>query len=232
MVKFAHVSKSFGDIKALEDISFEVKKGEFVFITGPSGAGKTTILKLILREILPDTGQIEFDGEDIVALPEEKVPFMRQKIGVVFQDYKVLPERTVRENVEVALSVLGIAQEEWEARVNQVLKLVGLDKRSELFPAQLSGGELQRVSLARALVINPKLILADEPTGNLDWDTADAIMELFEKINKEGKTILMATHNQHVVARLKKRVIELKDGKLVGQTKEEKPKIKVKVEEV
>ena len=235
MVKFAHVSKSFGEIKALVDVSFEVKKGEFVFITGPSGAGKTTLLKLILREILPDTGQVVFDGEEIVGLSQEKVPYLRQKIGVVFQDYKVLSERTVRENVEVPLAVTGVSPDEWEARVNQVLKLVGLDERSELFPAQLSGGELQRVSLARALVINPKLIMADEPTGNLDWETGDAIMELFEKINKEGKTVIMATHNKHVVERLKKRVIELKDGKLVGQTRvksEEKPKIKVKVEEV
>ena len=235
MVKFAHVSKSFGEIKALVDVSFEVKKGEFVFITGPSGAGKTTLLKLILREILPDTGRVVFDGEDIVGLSQEKVPYLRQKIGVVFQDYKVLSERTVRENVEVPLAVTGVSPDEWEARVNQVLKLVGLDERSELFPAQLSGGELQRVSLARALVINPKLIMADEPTGNLDWETGDAIMELFEKINKEGKTVIMATHNKHVVERLKKRVIELKDGKLVGQTRvksEEKPKIKVKVEEV
>ena len=124
MVKFAHVSKSFGEIKALVDVSFEVKKGEFVFITGPSGAGKTTILKLILREILPDTGRVVFDGEDIVGLSQEKVPYLRQKIGVVFQDYKVLPERTVRENVEVPLAVTGVSPDEWEARVNQVLKLV------------------------------------------------------------------------------------------------------------
>ena len=237
MVKFSRVSKSFGTIKAIEDVSFEVKKGEFVFITGPSGAGKTTLLKLILREITPDTGEIAFDGENIVTLPQERVPFMRQKIGVVFQDYKLLPERTVRENVEVPLAVAGVNQEEWQARVNQVLKLVGLEERSELFPSQLSGGELQRVSLARALVINPKLILADEPTGNLDWETADAIMELFEKINKEGKTVLMATHNKHVVAKLGKREIKLKDGKLVGHDgvkldEEKKPKVKVKVEEV
>ena len=255
MVKLTHVSKSFGEIKALVDVSFEIKKGEFVFITGPSGAGKTTILKLILREILPTSGQVVFDGEDIVNLPQEKVPYLRQKIGVVFQDYKVLPERTVRENVEVPLAVTGVNPDEWEARVNQVLKLTGLDKRSELFPAQLSGGEIQRVSLARALVVNPKLVMADEPTGNLDWETGDAIMELFEKINKEGKTVIMATHNKHVVERLKKRVIELKDGKMVGQTRvksegeekveekkeeeprqeeksQEKPKMKVKVEEV
>jgi cell division transport system ATP-binding protein len=243
MVKFAHVSKSFGDIKALVDVSFEVKKGEFVFITGPSGAGKTTLLKLILREILPDTGQIVFDGEDIVNLPQEKVPYLRQKIGVVFQDYKVLPERTVRENVEVPLAVTGVSSDEWEARVNQVLKLVGLHARSELFPAQLSGGELQRVSLARALVINPKLIMADEPTGNLDWETTAGVMDLFEKINKEGKTVIMATHNERIIEKYKKREIKLKEGRIIGQEKvkseekeeeekEEKPKIKVKVEEV
>lgn len=241
MVVFKGVSKSFGKIKALSDISFKVEKGEFVFITGRSGAGKTTILKLILREILPDSGQITFDGTDVVNLPEDKVPALRQKIGVVFQDYKVLPERTVKENVEVPLAVVGIDPAQWEARVNQVLKLVGLSERSELFPAQLSGGELQRVSLARALVVNPKLVLADEPTGNLDWDTAEAIMELFEKINKEGKTVIMATHNKVVIEKHPKRIIELKEGRISGQEKvkskeedkkEEKPKIKVKVEEV
>lgn len=224
MLKFAHVSKSFGSIKALENTSFEIEKGEFVFITGPSGAGKTTILKLILREILPDGGEIVFDAEDIVNLPQEKVPYLRQKIGVVFQDYKLLPERTVRENIEVALAVTHINQDEWEARANQVLKLVGLTARSELFPAQLSGGELQKVTLARALIINPKLLLADEPTGNLDWETADAIMELFEKINKEGKTVLMATHNKYLVEKLKKRVIQLKEGKIVGHERLRKSK--------
>ena len=199
MIEFKNVSKSYGSIKALADISFKVANGEFVFITGPSGAGKTTLLKLILREILPDSGQIVFDGADIVGLSQEEVPHLRQKIGVVFQDFKVLPERTVRENVEVPLAVVGVNPEEWEARVDQVLKLVGLDKRTELFPSQLSGGELQRVSLARALVVNPKLILADEPTGNLDSETADGVMDLFEKINKEGKTVIMATHNERII---------------------------------
>jgi len=252
MIEFKNVSKSFGSIKALADISFKVANGEFVFITGPSGAGKTTLLKLILREILPDSGQIVFDGADIVGLSQEEVPHLRQKIGVVFQDFKVLPERTVRENVEVPLAVVGVNPEEWEARVDQVLKLVGLDKRTELFPSQLSGGELQRVSLARALVVNPKLILADEPTGNLDSETADGVMDLFEKINKEGKTVIMATHNERIIEKYKKREIKIKEGRIVGQEKvkseekieekeeeekeeekkEEKPKIKVRVEEV
>lgn len=236
IVSFKNVSKSFGEIKALDNISFSLEKGEFVFITGPSGAGKTTILRLILRELLPDSGQIVFDGEDVVSLPENKIPAVRQKIGVVFQDFKVLPERTLRENVEVGLAVIGVAQEEWVARVDQILKLVGLSSRSELFPAQLSGGELQRVSLARALVVNPKLILADEPTGNLDWETSASIMELFEKINKEGKTIIMATHNKMIIEKFKKRIINLKSGRIVdaGQEKLEPKheKLKVKVEEV
>ena len=181
MISLKDVTKTFGKIKAIEDVTFSVDKGEFVFLTGPSGAGKTTILKLILREYLPDKGKILFEGKNIVRLPDKYIPSLRQQIGVVFQDYKVLPERTVRENVEVALAVKKTPFSEWKARVRDVLDLVGLIERSGLFPSQLSGGELQRVSLARALVINPKVILADEPTGNLDWETADELMDLFEK---------------------------------------------------
>ncbi len=215
MIKVVSVTKRFGDVSALEDIDFEVEEGEFVFIMGPSGAGKTTIIKLLLRELIPDKGQIYFDKVDITKLREKEIPSFRQKIGVVFQDFKLLAERTVRENVEVPLAVIGIPQSEWKGRVDTILELVGLSKRSEMFPSQLSGGELQRVSLARALIVNPKLIMADEPTGNLDWDTSQAIVELFEKINKEGKTVLMATHNRAIVDKLKKRVILLKDGKVV-----------------
>lgn len=214
LVEFKKVAKSFGQIIAIRDISFEVSKGEFVYITGLSGAGKSTIIKLILGQILPDSGEVLIDGINVAHLTDSHLPKYRQKIGVVFQDFKVLPERTLRENVEVALAVIGIDQSHWEARVEQVLKLVGLSKRAEQFPSQLSGGELQRVSLARALVVNPILILADEPTGNLDWETADAIMDLFESINKEGKTIIMATHNKEVIQKHKHRVIELKEGKV------------------
>lgn len=216
MITFKNVSKSFGSVKALEDISFEIKKGEFVFVVGPSGAGKTTLLKLILKEYRPDHGQIVFDGVDVVNLKKDETPLLRQKIGVVFQDLKILSERTVRENVEVGLAVTGVPQEKWDERVNDILRLVGLAKRSEFFPSQLSGGELQRVSLARALVVNPKLVLADEPTGNLDWETSIGIMDLFEKINKEGKTVIMATHNEMIIERYKKRTIELKEGRLKG----------------
>ena len=214
MIHFENVTKNFGSINALDNASFSVKDGEFVFLTGPSGAGKTTILKLILREMLPDSGRVIFDDTDISMLSQKDVPVLRQQMGIVFQDFKLIPERTVTENVEVALAVSDVPQDEWEKRVNHVLKLVGLTTRSKLFPSQLSGGELQRVSLARALVINPKIILADEPTGNLDWKTAEGIMELFEKVNKEGKTIIMATHHEGIIKHAKHRVIKLEDGNI------------------
>ncbi|MGB6882388.1 MAG: ATP-binding cassette domain-containing protein [Microgenomates group bacterium] len=241
MISLKNVTKDFGEIKAVDNVTFSVDKGEFVFITGPSGAGKTTVLRLILRDLLPDTGEVTFDGQNVVKLTDKEIPGLRQKIGVVFQDFKVLSERTLRENVEVALAVIGVPQEEWKARVDQVLKLVGLIERSELFPSQLSGGELQRVSLARALVVNPKVILADEPTGNLDWDTADELMDLLEKVNKEGKTVIMATHHRIIVdkhrfppdgGKLKRKVIEMDKGRVVGQPPSKEEKVKVKVEEV
>jgi cell division transport system ATP-binding protein len=221
-IRVENISKSFGQIIALSNVSFEVAAGELVFITGHSGAGKTTLLRLILREMLPDAGHIIFDGSDITTLSKKEIPALRQKIGTVFQDYKLIAERTVRENVEVALAVLDAPQEEWRTRVDQVLKLVGLSERSELFPSQLSGGEMQRVSLARALVISPKLILADEPTGNLDWETSEEIMNIFTRINKEAKTVVIATHNKMLIEKSKGRVISLKHGKLVGDSRQRK----------
>ncbi len=214
MLQVKRVSKSFGPIIALEDISFDIEPGEFVFLTGPSGSGKTTLLRLLLRELIPDTGEIILEEEDITKIKQRQVPFLRQQIGVVFQDFKLLPERTVRENVEIALAVSRVSQKEWTSRVERVLDLVNLLERIEMFPSQLSGGELQRVALARALVVNPKIILADEPTGNLDWDTAEKMLELFEKINEEGKTIIMATHHQGLIDSRKKRTIHLNGGKL------------------
>ena len=217
MLKVSNLSKTFGRVTALDDISFEVKEGEFVFITGPSGSGKTTLIRLILRELLPDKGGIFLDDADVTKIPKRQVSNLRQNIGTVFQDFKLLNERTVRENISVAMAVVGIPNAEWDARAKQVLKLTGIEDKIDMFPAQLAGGELQRVAMARALVINPKIILADEPTGNLDWETADKIMDLFEKINKEGKTILMATHHEGIVDKMNKRVI-----KLVLSKKEEK----------
>jgi cell division transport system ATP-binding protein len=240
MLTIKNLSKSFGDIKALDDVSFEVDDGEFVFVAGPSGAGKTTLIRLILRELLPDSGEIYLGDKNVVELKPREVPKFRQQIGVVFQDYKILPERTLRENVEVALAVINLPQSEWQARVNNVLELVGLGSRASLFPSQLSGGELQRATLARALVVNPEIILADEPTGNLDWDTADEVMKLFEKVNEEGKTILMATHHRLILekygsvppgGKLKRKTISLKEGRLV-EIRQKGPKGKGEKEEV
>ena len=214
MVKFKDVTKRFGAVTALNDVSFTVDKGEFVFITGPSGSGKTTILKLILGEIMPSSGEVTVDGTNLHSSKSPDIPLFRQKIGTVFQDFKVLPERTVTENVEVALAVIGLPETQWNERVKHVLNLAGLGKQANLFPAQLSGGELQRTSLARALAVNPKLLLADEPTGNLDWETSDSIMKLFEKINSEGKTIIMATHNLDVIKKYKKRIIHIVGGRI------------------
>ena len=227
MLVFKNVTKSFGDINALNDVSFTVKDGEFVFLTGPSGAGKTTIMRLIMREFLPDSGEIFFEEQDLTKLEHKDIPQLRRNLGVIFQDFKVLHERTVAENVEVALAVLGLTKSEWNERVKHVLNLIGLRERADLFPSQLSGGELQRVAMARALVVNPKIILADEPTGNLDWETADKIMDLFEKINYEGKTILMATHHKGIVGKMKKRVIEIKDGRIISQGVSFSPKEKL-----
>ena len=217
MIKFNKVTKTYGDVTALKDVSFEVKDGEFVFLMGPSGAGKTTILKLILKEILPNSGEIKVGGTDVAKISEKELPLFRQKIGCVFQDFKLLNERTVEENIEIALAVLGIQESKWKERVEKVLKMVGLESRKSLFPSQLSGGEIQRVSLARALVVNPDLILADEPTGNLDWEKADEIMEVLEKINKEGKTVIVATHNKEIVNKMKKRIIKISSGKIIKE---------------
>lgn len=214
MINFKNVTKRFGGVIALQDISFSVEDGEFVFITGPSGAGKTTILKLILGEITPDSGTVVVDGVNIASLKKNDIPVFRQHIGTVFQDFKVLTERTVEENVQVALAVVGLPENAWQERINHTLKLVGLSRQAHLFPSQLSGGEKQRVSLARALVVNPKILLADEPTGNLDWETSDAIMKLFEKINEEGKTVVMATHNLEIIKKHKKRIINIVGGRI------------------
>src|SRR3989304_7507888 len=215
MLEFKNVTKSFGNIKALSDVTFKVDTGEFVFIAGPSGAGKTTILKLLLGEFKPTSGGSVLDGKDITNIKKSEITSLRQQIGVVFQDFKLLKDKTVRENIETALAIKGVNQTDWETRTNQVLKLGGLGGRSELFPAQLSGGELQRVAIARALVVDPKIIFADEPTGNLDWETGEVIMNLLAKINKSGRTIIVTSHNLEIIKKLRKRVIKLVDGRVV-----------------
>lgn len=222
MLDFLKVTKKFASSIALEDISFSINKGEFVFLVGPSGAGKTTILKLIINDMIPTTGKIIFDGKDISKLTSSQIPYLRRKIGMVFQDFKVLNDRTISENISVALEILGKKETEISQETQNVLKLIGLSHKSEYFPSQLSAGELQRVAIARAIVGNPKVLLADEPTGNLDPKTGWDILKLLTTINKKGTTIIMATHNVDIVNSIYKRVIKLNRGKMVKDDKKGK----------
>jgi cell division transport system ATP-binding protein len=203
-------------------VSFEIEPGEFVFVIGPSGAGKTTLVKLILREYPPTEGIIKVKGLNLQELSKKKMPEYRRQVGVVFQDFKLLFDQTVFENVALALRVLGEPEEKIEQRVLNVLDLVGLKDKVDFFPSQLSGGELQRTCLARAIVGEPEIIIADEPTGNLDLGIARQIVDLLKKINETGKTVIMATHNFEIVNTLNQRVIELDKGKLVSDQKKGK----------
>ncbi len=215
MIQTFHVYKQYGrDSAALSDVTLEIDKGEFVFLTGPSGAGKTTFLKLIFREETPSQGQILVNGRNVSAIPETKIPFLRRDIGVVFQDFKLLRRKTVFENVAFVLRVMGIAKPERKRRAFQILKQVGLHHKMNSYPLQLSGGEQQRVAIARALINEPVLLLADEPTGNLDPDLAFEIMSLFQEINTRGTTVLVATHDRDMITRLGKRVINLEKGRV------------------
>lgn len=217
MVSARTLSKKFGDIVALHDISFTVQPGEFVFLTGPSGSGKTTLLRLILRELKADAGQITVDGQDLSALKNKDIPHFRRTIGPIFQDYKLLMDRSVWENVALPLEVSGTKNSEIHSLVKLALNIVGLSARAEQFPSQLSGGELQRVAIARAVVTKPKIILADEPTGNLDPKTAKEIVKLLKELHSELKTtIIMSTHNAEIVDHYALRVITLTDGKLIS----------------
>lgn len=214
-IKFEKVTKKFGGIVALDEVSFEIEEGSFLFITGASGAGKTTVVRLILRETLPTSGLIKIGGLDLVKLSSGKIPELRRQIGVVFQDFKLLSDRTVLENVALPLEVLGRKELEVKKEVREILDLVGLADREDLFPAQLAGGELQRTCLARAVIAKPKILLADEPTGNLDPTTSWQIVKLLKKINKMGTTVIMATHNVEIVNSLQERVIKLDKGKVI-----------------
>jgi cell division transport system ATP-binding protein len=216
MILFENVSKIYkGDVVALRDLTLDVQKGEFVFIVGPSGSGKSTALRLLLREETATNGRIIVAGRDISRLGSWKVPQLRRNIGCVFQDYKLLPNKTVYENVAFASEVIGRPRHVVQAQVPQILDLVGLSKKSERFPSELSGGEQQRVSIARAFVNRPLILLADEPTGNLDPATTVGIMRLLDRINRTGTTIVMATHDQRIVDAMRRRVIELDHGSIV-----------------
>lgn len=220
MIVFDKVTKVFanGD-KVIDEVSFKIEPKEFVFITGRSGAGKTTLLRLMMREFLPTTGKILVDKEDITSLQPKKLPELRRKIGAVWQDFKLLWDRTVGENIALTLEILGHEEKEIIKHVQQLLELVGMTNKEDLFPAQISGGELQRTVIARALASKPKILFADEPTGNLDEITAGQIMELLKDINELGTTVLVATHNQSLVDKLGKRKLTLEKGKLVGDEK-------------
>lgn len=217
MIEFVNVKKEFEDsgVIALENANFKIENGEFVFLVGSSGAGKTTITKLLMRETNVTEGQIYLNGNDITKIPDKEIPYLRRKMGVVFQDFRLLEDRTVYENVEFAMRVVGAAKREIRKRVPEVLSEVGLNYKAKMFPRQLSGGEQQRVALARALVNRPLILIADEPTGNLNPKTAMEIMDIFEEINRMGTTIIMATHAKEIVDTMKKRVIEVSDGVIV-----------------
>jgi len=222
MILFDSVSKKFGSTTALDNISLEIKQGEFVFIVGPSGAGKSTLLRTLTREIMPTSGKLMVGHMDITKIKDKDVPFLRRKVGVVFQDFKLLDDRTVFENVAITLEVLGKKDEEIAKMVEHILKLVEIWDKRNLFPRQLSGGEAQRTAIARAIVGKPDVLLADEPTGDLDPKTAWGVIQLLNEINSWGTTILMATHNQEIVNTLKRRVIIIKDGKVSKDSKEGK----------
>lgn len=216
MIELTSVSKTFSSgIDALHDINLTIGKEEFVFLVGSSGAGKTTLLKLLYREEVPTSGKVVVDRVNVAELDSEQVPFLRRNIGIVFQDFKLLPKRTVYENVAFALRVTGAPRSTVRRKAMQGLELVGMLRRVNSFPDELSGGEKQRVCIARAIVNNPPILLADEPTGNLDPGTSWDILQLLDKINKRNTTVVVATHNKSIVDEMKKRVVELEGGRLV-----------------
>ena len=220
MIEFKNVVKEYADIKALDGVSFTVRDGEFVFIVGHSGAGKTTVTKVLLRQEKVTSGQILVDGIDITKLPERAIPFYRRKIGMVFQDFRLLKDRNVYENVAFAQRIVQTPSKEIKKNVPSILSTVGLAGKYKARPKQLSGGEQQRVALARALVNNPPILLADEPTGNLDPKNSWEIMKLLEEINERGTTVLVVTHNREIVNAMKKRVITMNKGVIVNDEKE------------
>ena len=215
MIRLENVTKVYdGGSVAVSDVSLDMQKGEFVFLVGASGSGKSTLIRLLLRDEPVTRGKIWVAGKDITTLPKWKIPYLRRSVGTVFQDYKLLPSKTVAENVAFALEVLGRPQSVIAPQVDQVLDLVGLADKGGRYPRQLSGGEQQRVSVARAFVNRPPIMLCDEPTGNLDPKTSVGIMKLLDRINRTGTTIVMATHDHAIVDAMKRRVVALDDGKV------------------
>lgn len=216
MLRMENVSKVYpGGSVALQDVDIHIKPGEFVFVVGPSGAGKSTFIKMLFREVLPTTGSIFVNGVDILSLTSKEIPYMRRQLGIIFQDYRLLPDRTVYENVAFAMQVIETPHRKIKRRVLNVLDLVGLRHRANAYPNELSGGEQQRIAIARAIVNDPILVIADEPTGNLDPETSWDIMEIFKEINASGTTIVMATHDKEIVDAMGKRVVAIEHGNIV-----------------
>ncbi|SHI74577.1 cell division ATP-binding protein FtsE [Dethiosulfatibacter aminovorans DSM 17477] len=221
MLEFENVTKVYKDkFTAVQNIDLKIEKGSFSFIVGKSGAGKSTLIKLLIKEINPSEGRLFFDGEDITYLSSRKVPIHRRKIGVIFQDFRLLNRKTVYENIAFAMEMVGHSPKVIRREVPTVLSMVGLSDKANNFPNELAGGEQQRIAIARAVVNKPELIIADEPTGNLDPETTYEIMKIFTEINRRGTTLIMATHDRMIVDAMKKRVIELKNGKIIRDTQE------------
>jgi cell division transport system ATP-binding protein len=216
MIVFENVSKIYdGNVVGLQDVTFHIPRGEFVFVVGPSGSGKSTLIRMVLKELEPTNGRIIVAGRSLANLSRRRVPLLRRNIGCVFQDFKLLPNKTVYQNVAYALEVVGEHKRSIRKKVPETLSLVGLTDKVNSLPTEISGGEEQRVSIARAFVNHPPLLLADEPTGNLDPDTSIGIMQLLERINRTGTTVLIATHDRDMVNRMRKRVFALDGGRLV-----------------
>lgn len=217
MIRFDHVSKDFGGARpALSDVTVEIGDGEFVFLIGPTGSGKSTFLKLIIRDIIPTSGSIIVDEWDVGSMKPSQIYLLRRYVRMVFQDFKILADRTIYENIAIGMQVLGKTPDEIDKGVTDVLGLVELSDKAEYFPVQLSAGELQRVGIARAIVGGPKILLADEPTGNLDPETSQDILEILKEVNKMGTTVIVVTHNATIVDKYKKRTIILKEGTIVS----------------
>ena len=220
MLWMSDVSKVYeGGSVALQDVNVHIEPGEFVFVVGPSGAGKSTFIKMLFREVIPSTGSIFVNGTNILELGPKETPYMRRQLGIIFQDYRLLPDRTVYENVAFAMEVIEAPHRKIKRRVLNVLDLVGLRSRCNSYPNELSGGEQQRIAIARAIVNDPLLVIADEPTGNLDPETSWDIMEIFKEINETGTTIVMATHDKEIVDAMGKRVIAIENGHIVRDEK-------------
>ncbi|GAW65571.1 cell division protein FtsE [Geoanaerobacter pelophilus] len=216
MIQLHNVSMSYqAESTALTDVSLKIPKGDFVFLTGQSGAGKSTLLKLIYAELIPTRGQVVIDGANVTRLSRKEIPYLRRSIGVVFQDYKLLPNRTVLENVAITLEVLGWGKRDIGKKVYHILKSMGLEDKVNTTPLRLSGGEQQRVALARALVNDPKILIADEPTGNLDDENKEQILSIFKEANIRGTTVVVATHDRRVIENSHRRVIRLEKGRIV-----------------